>query len=287
MSPLGAGPPFPGPSLAFTLAAMASLVVMLASGSVAGAAIGSALAFGGIGVLVARRVPEPAAERIGLTPFPLRAAAPVLLLVPLVLLVSEIDNWIRIAFAAAPSQQLGMTTLPALELVVLGALLNPVLEEFFFRGVLLQGCASALGRWRALFYVACLQVVLVPTLAILYAFGGEKPATALIVSQAVGTVLVGIACGLLRLATGSLLASIGFSSAVASLGFAAGVLAERVPVPGFNAPGATTPLAYLMPAAASVALAVWLLAERLAQQPALPPIPPLAPKDDEEQDSLF
>ena len=253
MSARGAGAPFPSPSLALALAGTASFIALIGSGSVVGVALSGALGFGGVGVLAARLVPEPAAARLGLTPFPLRALAPVLLLSPAVLLVSELDNWIRIAFGAPPSETLGVATLPALEAMLLFALLNPTLEEFFFRGVLLQGCASALGRWRALFYVAALQLVLVPLAATLDALTAEKPSTALILSQAAGTLGIGIACGLLRLATGSLLPSIALSSAVACLTLAAGAFADRAPIPGFNAPGATTPLAYLIPAAASVA----------------------------------
>jgi membrane protease YdiL (CAAX protease family) len=284
-----AGPPFPNPSLAFTLATAAltvSLVPALAGGGVLGLAIGSVLGLGGIGVLAARVVPEPTAERLGLAPFPLRALAPILLLTPAVLLVSELDNWIRIAFEAKQSETLGVATLPALEAIVLAALLNPVLEEFFFRGVLLQGCVSALGRWRALLYVAALQIALVPLIAGLDAFSAE-PSTALVVSQGTGTFLMALVYGLARLATRSLLPSIALSGAVTSLGIAAGLFADRLAIPGFNAPGATTPLVYLLPAAASVALGAWLLTEQLAREPELPPIPPPAPEDDEEPGGLF
>jgi membrane protease YdiL (CAAX protease family) len=281
------GQPFPRPSLAFSLAATALFLTLLASGSVVSVALGSVLAYGGLGYLAMRRVPEPVAERVGLEPFPLPALAPVLLLAPLVLLVSECDNWIRIAFSAAPSEQLGKATLPAPETIVLGALLIPVLEEFFFRGVLLQGCVSAWGRWRGLLYVAALQIMLAPSLALIDAFASEKPSTALIASQAVGVFATGVACGLLRLATGSLLPSIALSSLVGALGVAAGALAERVPIAGFNAPGGTTPLLYLAPAAISVALGVWLLVQQLARAPELPPVPTALPEDDEEPGGLF
>jgi membrane protease YdiL (CAAX protease family) len=288
----GEGPPFPNPSLAFTLAATAmfvsTLVVpILAKGSIIGVAIGAVLGLGGFGVLAAQRVPEPAAQRLGLAPFPLRALAPMALLLPAVLLVSEIDNWVRIAFSAKPSATLGVASVAPLETILLGVFLSPVLEEFFFRGVLLQGCVSALGRVRAVLYVAALQVVLVPSIAFLDAFSGSTPSTAALVSQAVGTVLMGIVYGSLRLATGSLLPGIALSGAVAALGFAAGAFPDRIAIPGFNAPGATTPLAMLVPAAASVAAGAWLLLRQLERAPALPPIPQPAPEDDEEPGGLF
>jgi hypothetical protein len=94
MSARGAEPPFPNPSLALTLAVLASLLAsaIALSGTIVGAAFGAVLGYGGIGFLAARVVPEPVALRLGLTPFPLRALAPVLLLAPGVLLVSEIDT---------------------------------------------------------------------------------------------------------------------------------------------------------------------------------------------------
>ena len=286
MSERGAGEPFPSPSQAFTLAASALFLVLLASGSVVGVALGSALGFGGIGYLAARRVPEPAAQRLGLVPLPRSAIAPVLLLAPLVLLVSEGDNWIRAAFAAPPSEQLGVASWPAPEAIVLGVLLSPVLEEFFFRSVLLQGCASALGRWRALFYVAALQILLAPLLAALDSFS-EKPSPALIASHALSVFTLGAAFGLLRLASGSVLPGMLLNGLVAALGVFAGALAELVPIPGFNAPGDATPLGYLAPALLSVALGVRLLAQQLALQPPLPPIPPPQPRDDDEPGALF
>ncbi len=292
MNSRGGGPPFPSPSLAFTLASTAlfisTLVVpILAEGSIIGVAVGAVLGLGGIGVLVARVVPEPSAQRLGLTPFPLSALAPIGLLLPAVLLVSEVDNWIRIAFAAKQSQTLGVATIPAPEAILLAVLLSPVLEEFFFRGVLLQGCVSALGRARAALYVAALQVVLVPSIVILDAFSGKPPSTAALVSQGVGALLMGIVYGSMRLATGSLLPSIVLSGGIAALGIAAGAFPDRMAIAGFNAPGATTSLAVLVPAAASVAAGVWLLMQQLAAAPALPPIPPPAPEDDEEPGALF
>jgi membrane protease YdiL (CAAX protease family) len=292
VSARGEGPPFPSPSLAFTLAATALFVSMLfvpilADGEVVGAALGVVLGLGGIGVLAARAVPEPAAQRLGLVPLPPSALAPILLLLPAAFLVSEVDNWIRIAFAAKQAETLGVPTIPPLETILLAVLLSPVLEEFFFRGVLLQGCVSALGRARAVLYVAALQIVLVPSIVVLDALSGNPPSTASLVSQGAGTLLLGIAYGLVRLATGSLLPSILLSGAVTALGVAAGAFPDRVAIAGFNAPGATTSLAVMIPAAASVATGVWLLLRQLEHAPALPPIPPPVPEDDEQAGGLF
>jgi membrane protease YdiL (CAAX protease family) len=286
------GPPFPNPSLAFTLAATALfvstlLVPLLAEGRVAGIALGVVLGLGGVGVLAARAVPEPSAPRLGLAPFPLSAIAPVALLLPAALLVSEVDNWIRIAFAAKQAETLGVPTVRPLETLALAVLLTPVLEEFFFRGVLLQGCVSALGRLRAVLYVAALQIVLVPSFVIMDLLGAKTPLTALLVSQGTGALLLGIVLGIVRLATGSLLPCIVLSAGITALGVAAEAMPDRIAIPGYNALGATTPLAVLIPAAASVAAGVWLLLRQLERAPELPPIPPPAPEDDEEPGPLF
>lgn len=289
MSARGSGAPFPNPSLALTLSVLAGFVAgaFALGGSIVGAAFGAVIAFGGLGFLVGRRVPEPAAQRLGLMAFPARALAPVLLLAPVVLLVSELDNWLRIAFSAPPAEGLGVASLPPPEAIVLAALLNPVLEEFFFRGVLLQGSASALGRWRAILYVAALQVLLVPALVIVYAASDDPKLAVTVASHGTSTFGIGVACGLLRLASGSLLPGIALSVATTSLGIAAGALAAAMPIPGFNAPGATTPLLYLAPAAACVALGVWLVTEQLARAPELPPIPSAVAEDDGEPGGLF
>jgi hypothetical protein len=281
MSPRPAGRPFPDASLALTLAVVATLVAGGLAEGVVGAALGAAIAFGGIGTLVARRVPEPAALRLGLTPFPLRALAPVALLAPVTLLVSEIDNRLRIAFGAPPAAGLGVASLPAPEAILLIVLLSPVLEEFFYRGVLMQGCVSALGRARAIPYVAALQILLVPAQTIALAGSPQSKLAVAAASQGIGILIIGALCGLVRVATGSLLPSIALNVGIAALGVASAAFAVRVPIPGFNAPGATTPVLYLSAAGASVAFGVWLLARQLAREPALPPIPPPAPEDEE------
>jgi membrane protease YdiL (CAAX protease family) len=216
--------------------------------------------------------------RLGLTPFPLRALVPVLLLLPLPLLVSELDNWIRLAFGAAQSEVLGKPQRPRLEEILLVVALLPVVREFFFRGVLLQGCVSALGRARGIALVALLQ-------ALLFAEGdASTPAGAL--SALSRALAIASVQGVLRLASGSLLPCIALAAGLAAVDVAALVLPDRVAIPGFNAPGATTPLAILLPAVASVGAGVWLLARQLAREPALPPIPPKR-EDDQEPGSLF
>jgi len=275
------GHPFPSPLFAFGSAFAASWVYVLigaaSEGSVFAVALASAVAFGGLGTLVARFVPEPAHVRLGLLPFPLRAALPVLLLVPAVLLTSEIDNWIRLALGAKSPDGLGRALAPAPEIALLRVFLEPTLQEFFFRGVLLQGCVSSLGRRRGVLAIALFQTLLfTPMAASAGGIGAADAASALAQTFALAALL-----GLVRLATGSVLPAIALSSAMQAVGFAALSDPDRFPIAGFNTAGETTPLAFLLPAVAAVAFGVWLLIGQLAREPALPPIPPRSAEDDE------
>jgi len=277
------GPPFPSPLLALGVSLAAMLLYMAiataAEGNAFGVALASALAFGGIGTLVARFVPEPAPVRIGLTPFPVRAALPVLLLVPAVLLSSELDNWIRLALDAKSPEGLGKAIVPAAEIALLMIFLQPTVEEFFFRGVLLQGCVSGLGRLRGVLLLALLQ-------ALLFARGDlATPAGA--ASAIAQTFALAVLLGFVRLATGSVLPAIALSCTMQAAGLVGLAYPNQLAIPGFNAPGATTPVVFLLPATASVALGVWLLSQQLAREPALPPIPPRSAEDDEESGPLF
>lgn len=280
------GPPFPAPLTALGLSAAAFLVLGLVAAALGGGAVGiafgAALGYGGLGSLAARVVAPPADRRLGLTPFPPRAAIGVALLLPVVLVTSELDNWIRAAFAARSLAELGKPEVPTLELVLVGVLLLPVLQEFFFRGVLLQGCVAALGRARGVLAVASFEVLSRMALAL-----GPEAQVGHAVSATAQFLLLGTLLGFVRLATGSLLPSIALSVAIEAVGTAAGAFPDRVAIPGFNAPGGATPLTVLAPAVAAVALGVRSLWRQLAAQPPLPPIPPARPEDDEEPGSLF
>jgi membrane protease YdiL (CAAX protease family) len=274
------GSPFPSPLFAFGIAFAASFVYVLigsASESAFAAALAGAVAFGGLGTLAARFVPEPVHVRVGLMPFPARAALPLLLLVPAVLLTSELDNWIRLAFGAKSPAGLGKALAPDPQLTLLTVFLQPTLTEFFFRGVLLQGCVSSLGRRRGVLAIALFQTLLFLPMPVP---AGDVGAAAA-VSALAQTFALAALLGFVRLATGSVLPSIVLSSAMQAVGVAAVSYPDRVPIAGFNVPGATTPLAVLLPAAAAVGFGLWLLAGQLTREPALPPIPPRKAEDDE------
>ena len=132
------------------------LIGPLAGGAV-GLAVGSVLAYGGLGTLAARAIPPPVDVRLGLRPMPAR----ILLLVPTAILVSEADNWLALwlgadeeALAEQRRDAAALGALATVEWALFAVGLSPVVVEFFFRGVLLQGAVGQLGTARGLILVS-------------------------------------------------------------------------------------------------------------------------------------
>jgi membrane protease YdiL (CAAX protease family) len=253
--------PTPRPLGAVVLTAFAWSVLVLvtalatpAAGGTLGLALGMLLGFGGAGTLAARAMPPPAEVRIGLGGFAPRLLLPLVLLLPVVLLLSELDNQIAThlfdgAKPPAPERELG--PLETLEWVLFGVLLRPVLEEFFFRGVVQQGVVSALGAGGGLLLTAVLFALVRTSL-----FADDAYHATSFGLQAFG---LGVLLGFVRLASGSILASMLVLCGIEALGALALVLREELPIPGFNV-GAHTPLEWLTSAALSVAAGAALLA---------------------------
>jgi membrane protease YdiL (CAAX protease family) len=253
--------PTPQPLGAVVLTAFAwSVLVLLtalatpAAGGTLGLALGMLLGFGGAGTLAARVMPPPADARIGLCGFAPRLLLPLLLLTPVVLLLSELDNQIAAhlfggAKPALPERE--VRPLDTLEWVLFGVLLRPVLEEFFFRGVVQQGVVAALGPARGVLLTAALFAAVRASLV--------APFPYLATSLGAQALAVGVLLGIVRLASGSILPGMLLLTAYEGTGIVAGALREALPIPGFNVPGEHTPLAFLLPAALSVAAGVALL----------------------------
>ncbi len=291
MSTLRHGPPFPTPLTALALTAAALFVLYFMITTLAASegasvstitvalALGYTLGFGVGGTLAARLVPPPLDARLGLRPFPARAVLPVLLLLPSVLLLSELDNWIRLALGVGQLELLGKGQVEPLEFMLFWMLLRPVVEEFFYRGVLLQGCVSARGPLVGIAVVAGLQA--------LVAVAAGPPEIARASSVAVQVLASGVLLSWLRLATGSLLPGMALAIGFAGIDLAATAWAQLVPIPGYNAPGATTPVVFLLGSLASVGLGLRLIAPLWASRPQLPPIPLRVQSDDEEPGPFF
>jgi membrane protease YdiL (CAAX protease family) len=260
--------PAPRPLGAVVLTAFAWSVLVLitalatpAAGGTLGLALGMLLGFGGAGTLAARAMPTPAGPRIGLAGFAPELLPVLVLLLPAVLLASELDNQVAAhLFAGVKPEMEGAAPGPldTLEWVLFGVLLRPVLEEFFFRGVVQQGVVAALGTSGGVVFAAVLFALVRTSL-----FASDAYHATSFGLQALG---LGVLLGFVRLASGSILASALLLTAIEASGVLAHALRETLPIPGFNAGGAHTPLSFLLPAALSVAAGVWLLA-RHARDP--------------------
>ena len=232
--------------------------------------IGQAIGLGMVATLAARNVPAPQNERLGLCGFDPRLLPTLLLVLPVVVLSGELDTLLRdfvpaipalpesAAGEAAPDAQLD--TLQS-AIVVIG--IAPVVEEFLFRGVLLQGIVATLGRMRGVLLTAVLfaMVNVAPTSV------GGSPAAILLASLAFGTIY-----GLARLATGSLLAPILLHVAVNAMGFAAASAVAPGASEEFNAVGHTS-VTILLAAAIAVTIGVRGLWQAAGERESTPPLP--------------
>ena len=287
------GGPFPDPRSALVLTIGAILatalmaVVFIGLGAIAAIGLGHALAVGAIATWAARRVAEPQAERIGLRGFDLRLLPLILCLVPIVLLARELDN---VAADASPElaepaetradapvddagagagagagesgesgeDPLGLDidlddpwTIAQAFVIYVG--IAPVIEEFFFRGVLQQGLVARLGLVRGVGLVALLFTLFhLPV-----ASSVPRLLMRLLSSFGMGAVL-----GLVRLATGSILGSILLSSLWAAIGILSFALEDDVALPGMNVEGTHLPLGVTFVSLLLVAWAIRIVYEQ-------------------------
>jgi membrane protease YdiL (CAAX protease family) len=238
-------------------------------------AIGLCLGFGGVGTMAARSVPPPSDLRLGLHGFPVRFVVPILLMAPAIVLASEIDNWMPALLPPLPPDPGGaeaaanpeIAQLETLEAVITLVLLRPVLDEFFFRGVIQQGLVAHLGALGGVLQTALLSGV---------AAGGIYLVLApnLAASAAAQAAFMALLYGVLRYASGSLLTSIFASIGYGLLGLAATQLVE---IPGFTTGrDVHTPLWILLASAVPVVAGVALALRWRAPAETIPSAPPPA-----------
>lgn len=251
--------------------------------------IGNALGLGGVATLAAQRIPQPHSERLGLQGFSPALLGALLCLLPVLFLVSEIDNYWKGLVPASPEFEALREEMKALmdsdspfalaqtSIVALGIV--PIVEGFFFFGVILQGLAARLGRVRGLLLTAVLY-------SLVHFPASGAPGDTLV--PLTTWLTLGGLMGLARLASGSILPVILLASAFSALHLAADLGRETMPIPGFNAPGEHTSWLILFPAILSVWLGVRQLWDEALKRPVIIPIPKPAPSDDrEEEDSGF
>jgi membrane protease YdiL (CAAX protease family) len=242
-------------AFAWSVLALVTMLATPAAGGTLGLALGMLLGFGGAGTLAARVMPPPVDARIGLLGFAPRLLLPLALLLPVVLLLSELDNLVLAHVfdgvkPTLPEREVG--SLDTLEAVLFGVLLRPVLEEFFFRGVVQQGVVAALGAGGGVLLTA-----------LLFAAVRASPLVGLpyyAVTIGVQAFALAVLLGFVRLASGSILASMLVLCGVEALGVLAPALDDALPIPGFNTGGAHTPFEWLTSATLAVAAGVALLA---------------------------
>jgi membrane protease YdiL (CAAX protease family) len=235
--------------------------------------IAQALGMGLVTSLAARWVPEPQAQRLGLRGFELRWLWPILLLLPLSVVVSELVNVAHALFPPPDGELLeevlserlhaeGLLEYLELTLVLVG--IAPVVEEWLYRGLVQQGLVMNLGRAAGVLATACL-------------FGLAHFQPGYSAAASFGTFLavlpLGVVLGMVRIATGSLLAPILFHAGYNGVNVVAMALSERWPVAGFNAPGAHTPVDIWLPCAmvAAIGLVPFWRGTREAPPDPLPP----------------
>ncbi len=240
--------------------------------------VGMTLGLGGVCAAVTRLVPQPHTERLGLRGFPAKFWVPILFLVPITLVASEVDNWANLLAPPPDAAEIEErvterlphdTPLAIAESLIVAVGLAPVIEEWLFRGIIQQGAIARFGvGWGILFTAALFGVGHV---------GPGVSAAAWLASISVAT-LYGFMLGILRQNTRSLLAPIALHMGINASAVLGMVFAEPVPIAGFNAPGDHTPSAYLFPAAISVLIGWWLVSRW-----ALPPVE--IPEEEPTQDT--
>ena len=169
---------FPGPFAAFVLTigsvlavVFATRFVMLLFGagpSLSMLGVGEALGVGAVATFAAVRVAEPQRERLGLRGFDASFIPWLIMLLPVIVLLSELDNMLRaisppvdIPAEMKKLQQefMGSGTLATVEAAIVAIGISPVVEEWLFRGVIQQGLVAHLARARGVLLTAGLYAL--------------------------------------------------------------------------------------------------------------------------------
>jgi membrane protease YdiL (CAAX protease family) len=255
MTPEEGSPPFLTPGWAVMLTFFAaflqgSIALILMQGTDGSRAslfgLASLVAYGLAFAIGAPRVPAPPGPNLGFRAAPTQAWLAVPFLVSVVLLASEVDNVAKLL--APPPPELaegkppeGLATV--LEWMLVFALVIPVIEEVFFRGLLLPGLRSAWGPVGGVGFMALLNGAAASLAAGPWALAYATPVAAVL--------------GVLRLCSASILPGLLLN---VSIGFVAVLAARRAfGIPGFDDTSAAhTPLGYLLPAAFLVGIGLRL-----------------------------
>ena len=281
---------FPGPFAAFVLTIGAVLAVVFATRfvmllfgagpSLSMLGVGEALGVGAVATFAAARVAEPQRERLGLRGFDASFIPWLIMLLPVIVLLSELDNMLR---AISPPSDIpaemkklqqefmGSGTLATVEAAIVAIGISPVVEEWLFRGVIQQGLVAHLARARGVLLTAGLYAIV---------HVGPAPSAPAALSPFLHSFFLGVILGTVRLATGSVLAPILLSAGVSALGLIALGTADSFPIEGLSAPGGRTSLILLLPCLAGVAWALHAVTQQARSAPIALPLPGEEPEPD-------
>jgi membrane protease YdiL (CAAX protease family) len=214
---------YPGPAsaLRISISALGALfcvaVVFAGVHPLTSLGIGEALGVGFVATWAARRVAVPQAERLGLRGFAPHWILPLVGLLPLALLAIELRGFLSLMFPP-PELSEAVAEVAALldsesfygrlQHVVIAVGIAPVVQEWLFRGVVQQGLVARLGRLRGVVLTSALYAPLQLSLG--------EPNSSLVAALSV-TLMLSLALGTVRLATGSLLAPILLSAGLNAL----------------------------------------------------------------------
>jgi membrane protease YdiL (CAAX protease family) len=223
-----------------------ALIPMMGGSSASLFALSGLVAYGGAFAMGATRVPEPPGPNLGFRAPPPQAWLAVPFLLCGVLIVSEVDNVFR--ELVPPPEQLAQAEPPAgftqlAEWLLAFALVMPLVEEVFFRGLLLPGLTRAWGSYAGIGFMALLSGIATALTAGPWALAYAAAAAVLL--------------GLLRMSSGSVLPGMLLGCALGLLG----VLATRdsFGIPGFDDTSVPhTPIEYLAPAALALGVGLAL-----------------------------
>ena len=237
------------------------LAALTGKNSVSLAGIGMIVGYGTAVLLAVPRISSPPERWLGFVKPPAVAWFAAILLIPAVMLASELDNVVK-TFLPAPTRE-PRPTLSGFELVELAVFLIavvPAAYEIFFRGILHPPLVARLGVTRGVAVLACIAGVG----GAVYSLTSIPEFVAALIQ---GTALA-LVIGVLRHCSGSLWPCLALSVGIGVISWLAAQ--STFGIPGFDdISAAHTPLAWLAPSAASVGVGLGLC-RALAAQGALP-----------------
>lgn len=223
--------------------------------------IGMIVGYGTAVLLAVPRITSPPERWLGFVRPPPVAWLAAILLIPAVMLASELDNVVK-AFLPVPAREPrpAPSGFELVELAIFLIAVVPAAYEIFFRGVLHTPLVARLGAPTGVCVLACIAGV---SAALFSGASTPELVAALIQSTALALVI-----GILRHCSGSLWPCLALSAGIGAISWFAAQAAFGIP--GFDdISAAHTPLVWLAPCAASVGVGLGLC-RALAAQEGLP-----------------